>query len=367
MADSPRSKALQRARRGSVRLPALSHHLDKLQVHAQRAKTAVASRKTKEVVSLRDGGGDYAWVPDDEMAFVPGLIVSKQDGEVQLEVGTDRKLVKIPESQLGPRITRVSALKIHLDDMVKMEDVNQPTILNNLRLRFAEDLIYTNIGTILVSVNPFKWFDHIFTRAYVDKFLNLQPGEIPQPHVFMIANAAYQGVRKEATNQAIIISGESGAGKTEATKKCLQFFAEAAGSSSKSTDASGPGIEQKLLAANPILEAFGNAKTVRNNNSSRFGKWMEVHFDGRFHICGSAIINYLLEKSRVIFQASEERNFHIFYQLCIGCQADPALREKYQLGPASMYHYINQSGCFDVRALFSNTVSTHPTRQRSRP
>jgi myosin heavy subunit len=228
--------------------------------------------------------------------------------------------------------------------MVRMGDVNEATILHNLRARFVEDVVYTNIGSILVSINPFTWIPGLYSSELIEEHLNLPPGEISTPHVFQIAAAAFHGLRNEQANQAIIISGESGAGKTEATKKCLQFFAEAAGSAEKSS-----GMDGKLLSANPILEAFGNAKTVRNNNSSRFGKWMEVHFNVRAQICGSQIINYLLEKSRVVFQAPNERNYHIFYMLCVAAPAE--MRAKLALGPADNYNFVNKSGCIVVDGL----------------
>ena len=228
--------------------------------------------------------------------------------------------------------------------MVRMGDVNEATILHNLRARFVEDVVYTNIGTILVSINPFKWIDGLYRSELIHEHLHLPPGEIASPHVFQIAAAAFHGLRNERANQSIIISGESGAGKTEATKKCLQFFAEAAGSADKSS-----GMENKLLSANPILEAFGNAKTVRNNNSSRFGKWMEVHFNGRAQICGSRIINYLLEKSRVVFQAPNERNYHIFYM--ITAASPPEMRTRLRLQGADAYAYTNRSGSIVVDGL----------------
>ena len=218
--------------------------------------------------------------------------------------------------------------------MVRMGDVNEATILHNLRMRFLEDLVYTNIGSILVSLNPFCWIEGLYTSELIQEHLNLPPGEISSPHVFQTAASAYNGMRGERMNQAVIISGESGAGKTEATKKCLAFFAEAAGST-------GGGMENKLLSANPILEAFGNAKTVRNNNSSRFGKWMEVHFNERAVICGCQILNYLLEKSRIVFQSPTERNFHVFYQLCKA--APKEMRTKLKLGGNDLYNYTNKA------------------------
>jgi hypothetical protein len=192
-----------------------------------------------------------------------------------------------------------------------------------------------------VSMNPFKFIDSLYTEAIMKRQLNLEPGDVAEPHIFGIGAAAFHGLRGEGQDQAVIISGESGAGKTEATKKVLQFLASAAGS------ALGDGMEQRLLAANPILEAFGNAKTVRNNNSSRFGKWMVVHFNGRGQICGSEIVNYLLEKSRVIGQAPSERNYHGFYQLCLAKN----MARKYFLQAPEAYRLLNQSGCISVPGM----------------
>jgi len=191
--------------------------------------------------------------------------------------------------------------------------------------------------------------DGVYSAEVAERYLMRQVGEEVPPHVFGIASAAYGNLKNEQTDQAIIISGESGAGKTEATKKCLQFLAEAAsrvaGSSETQEDAaSGGSIEKKLLNANPVLEAFGNAKTVRNNNSSRFGKWMVVHFNMRSQICASEIINYLLEKSRVVLQANEERNYHVFYQL----SQIPWMQQEFDLQSPEHFHYTNQSGCIQV-------------------
>ena len=195
-------------------------------------------------------------------------------------------------------------------------------------------------GTILVSVNPFCWMPELYEEGVLLKYINQLPGEPLPPHIFGIGAAAYRGVKNEQEDQSVIISGESGAGKTEATKKCLQFLAEAAGAGTE-------GLEDRLLSANPILEAFGNAKTLRNNNSSRFGKWMAVHFNERAQICSSEIINYLLEKSRVVRQEEGERNYHIFFQLV----TSPRYREKFSLGPVEDYHFTNQSNCVEVAGI----------------
>ncbi len=157
--------------------------------------------------------------------------------------------------------------------------------------------------------------------------------------MFDIASNAFTKLVDEKRSQSILVSGESGAGKTEATKQVLQYLAEVAGSASS-------GVEQKILLANPILEAFGNAKTLRNNNSSRFGKWIEIQFDPRARICGAKIENYLLEKSRVVYQTKGERNYHIFYMLLAGASQEQ--KDKYYLAAPDYFRYTNQSGCIDI-------------------
>ena len=168
------------------------------------------------------------------------------------------------------------------------------------------------------------------------------PNKVRDPHTYAIASAAYRAMCNEHKDASVLISGESGAGKTEATKQCLAFLADVAGSSS--------GVEQKILRANPILEAFGNAKTLRNDNSSRFGRWMEVHFHrSGLHegsISGAFIENYLLEKSRLVSQGKNERSYHIFYQLCASAWAPPL-----SLSEASNYRYLAASGCTSVPTI----------------
>ena len=212
-------------------------------------------------------------------------------------------------------------------DMVHMDDTNEASILHNIRLRFDIDLFMTNVGSILVLVNPFQWFEHLYTREMIDMYHQWRVGDDPlAPHVYQIGYSAYHGLTVDRESQAVIISGESGAGKTEATKKCLQYLASIAGSS---------GMESKLLSANPVLEAFGNAKTVRNNNSSRFGKWMELHFlEDNWRIIGCCTINYLLEKVRLVQQGPTERNFHTFYQLLSKSERARKLREDIGFGGA---------------------------------
>ena len=188
--------------------------------------------------------------------------------------------------------------------------------------------IDTSISSILISVNPFQLLP-LYTPAMLEVYRN-GSREKP-PHIFGIAYNAYNCMLTEATNQSVVISGESGAGKSEATKLILQFLADVSQRATSKADlnASGGGkgkstkvtpLEQQILAANPILEAFGNAKTLRNNNSSRFGKLITVKFDGAGGIVGGSIINYLLEKSRVVTQATGERNYHIFCKFICVCR-----------------------------------------------
>uniref|UniRef100_V5HVM9 Putative myosin class ii heavy chain n=1 Tax=Ixodes ricinus TaxID=34613 RepID=V5HVM9_IXORI len=231
--------------------------------------------------------------------------------------------------------------RVGVQDLVLLEDFeSEKACVDNLQKRFKEDLIYTYIGPVLVSVNPYRHID-IYTDDFVNLYRSANFYELP-PHVFAISDAAYSGMREECLDQCILISGESGSGKTEASKKVLQYLAAV----SHHSDAV-ERVKDKLLRSNPILEAFGNAKTNRNDNSSRFGKYMDIEFDYLGAPVGGHILSYLLEKSRVVQQASGERNFHIFYQLITG--ADHALLEKMALRrDPGFYYYLNQGDSSEV-------------------
>jgi myosin heavy subunit len=284
----------------------------------------------------------WTWVLDDKEGFIEARVLeARGDGSAVVELPSGARATK-KRSELGEPILAPRELGEDFPDMVRMGEVNEATILRAVRVRFLKELIYTNIGTILVAMNPFKRID-TYGPAVVARYSAVSAGEDSEPHAFQIASAAYRGVRQEQRDQSIIISGESGAGKTEATKHCLGFFAEAAGSS-------GGNMQDKLIKANPVLEAFGNAKTVRNNNSSRFGKLMEVHFNARAQICGCRIISYLLEKSRIVTQTALERNYHIFYQLPLA--ADEALLARLRLARSpEAYGYTRSSCCTAVPGL----------------
>jgi len=225
---------------------------------------------------------------------------------------------------------------VGFEDMTKMEDMNEETLLGNVKTRYDADLIYTYTSAILIAVNPYKFLP-IYTQAWVKKYVGKRLG-ILHPHVYAIAESSYSYMVDRKLDVSVLISGESGAGKTEATKLILRYLAARMDKVSK--------VETMLLETVPVLEALGNAKTVRNDNSSRFGKYIEIIFDNNNFICGSKITTYLLEKSRLCRQAEGERNYHIFYQLTEGTTAEE--KAKYLLKPTLSYHYLRQSGCIAI-------------------
>eukprot|EP00013_Stygamoeba_regulata_P010187 CAMPEP_0177679212 /NCGR_PEP_ID=MMETSP0447-20121125/29476_1 /TAXON_ID=0 /ORGANISM="Stygamoeba regulata, Strain BSH-02190019" /LENGTH=948 /DNA_ID=CAMNT_0019188375 /DNA_START=114 /DNA_END=2960 /DNA_ORIENTATION=- len=251
------------------------------------------------------------------------------------------KSIKPPTADSNSLTKRVGE-----EDMIHLTDLTEASLLDNLKRRYDEDLIYTRVHSILVAINPFKtlpiYSAHI-VKMYVGKPMNQLP-----PHIFGVTEAAYSTMRAEGQNQSIIISGESGAGKSESCRLSLQFL-------SGRTDhlAANKGdsalVETMILETVPVLEALGNAKTVRNNNSSRFGKYIEIQFNKAGLICGARITQYLLEKSRVCFQAQSERNYHIFYQMTEG--ADAGEKASLKLGGANDYAYLKQSGCIALEGV----------------
>ncbi|XP_054157929.1 unconventional myosin-Ic-like [Oppia nitens] len=231
--------------------------------------------------------------------------------------------------------------RVGVEDFVLLEDYTDPNaFMDNLKKRSKENLIYTFIGQVLVSVNPYKNLD-IYSNDMIETYRNVNLYELP-PHIFAISDVSYRLMREECRDQCILISGESGSGKTEASKKILQFLAAA--SHHNPTVES---VKDRLLLSNPVLEAFGNAKTNRNDNSSRFGKYMDIEFDYLGTPLGGHINNYLLEKSRVIHQNKGERNFHIFYQLINGAD-DETLGQLFLRRDPQSYYYLNQGDSDDI-------------------
>ncbi|OQS06846.1 myosin [Thraustotheca clavata] len=229
---------------------------------------------------------------------------------------------------------------VGVDDMVLLPSVSDTGILENLKARHGSDQIYTFIGHVLVCVNPYKWLD-IYNEQTMRYYAHKQRIDVP-PHVFATAEETYRTMVREEENQCVIISGESGAGKTEASKQIQNYIAGISGSG-----AGVDKIKRTFLESNPLLEAFGNAKTVRNNNSSRFGKYFELLFDQAGRPQGGNVTNYLLEKSRVVKPGKAERNFHIFYQVLAGLPQGAL--EKFALSSDPRdYHYLNVSKCFNI-------------------
>eukprot|EP00818_Percolomonas_sp_WS_P000139 CAMPEP_0117447222 /NCGR_PEP_ID=MMETSP0759-20121206/6759_1 /TAXON_ID=63605 /ORGANISM="Percolomonas cosmopolitus, Strain WS" /LENGTH=1076 /DNA_ID=CAMNT_0005239541 /DNA_START=77 /DNA_END=3307 /DNA_ORIENTATION=+ len=232
--------------------------------------------------------------------------------------------------------------RVGVDDLVLLSKLQEKEICANLKKRHAKENIYTYIGEVLLAVNPFKRIP-IFGPDHIDMYQGKLAYENP-PHVFALAENAFSRMKNDQESQCIIISGESGAGKTETSKLIMQYLAAVSGQ--------GEGVSQIkrcILESNPVLEAFGNAKTIRNNNSSRFGKYMEIHFDRAGAPKGGRIRNFLLEKSRVVFQAPDERNFHIFYQMCAGLSQQE--KEQFMVFAPEDFHYLNQSGCTIVEGI----------------
>ncbi|XP_057203153.1 unconventional myosin-XV [Triplophysa rosa] len=221
-----------------------------------------------------------------------------------------------------------------IEDMTQLEELHEGAVLLNLKKRFEHNLIYTYIGSILVSVNPYKMFN-IYGTDMVLQHKGHALGENP-PHLFAIANASYTKMMDAKENQCIIISGESGSGKTETTKLVLRYLAAIHHKQN---------ITQQILEATPLLESFGNAKTVRNDNSSRFGKYMEIFMEEGV-ISGAITSQYLLEKSRIVFQAKDERNYHIFYEMLAGLPSQQ--KQSFYLQEAETYYYLNQGGDCEI-------------------
>uniref|UniRef100_A0A663DL97 Myosin IH n=1 Tax=Aquila chrysaetos chrysaetos TaxID=223781 RepID=A0A663DL97_AQUCH len=234
--------------------------------------------------------------------------------------------------------------RVGVQDFVLLDShTSETAFLNNLRKRYQENLIYTYIGTLLVSVNPYKELD-IYTVTQMQLYRGVNFFELP-PHLYAIADNAYRVMCSEYNNHFILISGESGAGKTEASKKILQYYAVTCPTTEQLQI-----VRDRLLLSNPVLEAFGNAKTLRNDNSSRFGKYMDIQFDFKGEPVGGHILSYLIEKSRVVHQNHGERNFHIFYQLLEGGDKDLLCWLGLERNPQK-YAYLIQGRCAKVFSI----------------
>jgi myosin-5 len=239
-----------------------------------------------------------------------------------------------------------------IDDLTNLSYLHEPAVLNNVRIRYMQHNIYTYSGIVLIAMNPFHRVQ-LYSPELMLTYSGKRRGEL-EPHLFAIAEEAYRDMIQEKRNETIVVSGESGAGKTVSAKYIMRYFATVDASGGKKVlesrkDDRGSEIEEKIMATNPILESFGNAKTTRNDNSSRFGKYIQIHFDKKATIVGASIRTYLLERSRLIFQPATERNYHIFYQLCAG--APPSERAALSLDDCMTFHYLNQGNCSHIQGV----------------
>uniref|UniRef100_A0A672MLG0 Myosin VIIB n=1 Tax=Sinocyclocheilus grahami TaxID=75366 RepID=A0A672MLG0_SINGR len=281
------------------------------------------------------GKGDYVWVDCSDGVQIGAEVLLSDTGQLQL-IDDEGKVICSQSwfiSSLDCRSPMHPTSVKGVDDMIRLGDLNEAGLLRNLLVRYKEGAIYTYTGSILVAVNPYQLLP-IYTPEQVEQYTDRRLGDLP-PHVFAIADSCFFNMRRNRKDQCCIISGESGAGKTESTKLMLQFFAAVSRQRSW--------IEQQILEANPILEAFGNAKTIRNDNSSRFGKYIDIHFTKNGAIEGARIEEYLLEKSRVCRQAPQERNYHIFYCMLMGMPLDQ--KKILSLGNAAEYNYLTMGQC----------------------
>ncbi|XP_026153683.1 unconventional myosin-Vb isoform X2 [Mastacembelus armatus] len=253
------------------------------------------------------------WIPDPEDVWKAAEITRDyREGEpvlhLKLEDETPLEYVIGPKSNPLPFLRNPDIL-VGENDLTALSYLHEPAVLHNLRVRFLEsNYIYTYCGIVLVAINPYEQLQ-IYGEEVINTYSGQNMGDM-DPHIFAVAEEAYKQMARDERNQSIIVSGESGAGKTVSAKYAMRFFATVGGSSNDSN------VEEKVMASSPIMEAFGNAKTTRNDNSSRFGKYIQIGFSRNYHIIGANMRTYLLEKSRVVFQAEDERNYHIFYQLC---------------------------------------------------
>ncbi|KFK42801.1 hypothetical protein AALP_AA1G040500 [Arabis alpina] len=283
--------------------------------------------------------GSHVWVEDPDEAWIDGEVEEANSEEITVNCSGKTVVAKV--NAVYPKDPEFPELGV--DDMTKLAYLHEPGVLLNLQCRYNANEIYTYTGNILIAVNPFKRLPHLYGIETMKQYKGTAFGEL-SPHPFAVADSAYRKMINEGVSQAILVSGESGAGKTESTKMLMRYLAYMGGRA----ESEGRSVEQQVLESNPVLEAFGNAKTVRNNNSSRFGKFVEIQFDDRGRISGAAIRTYLLERSRVCQVSDPERNYHCFYMLCAAPEQET---ERYKLGKPNTFRYLNQSNCYALEGL----------------
>ncbi|XP_029293695.1 LOW QUALITY PROTEIN: myosin-9-like [Cottoperca gobio] len=279
------------------------------------------------------------WVPSERLGFECGSVKEERGDECMVELADSGKKIKVNKDDIQkmnpPKFSKV-------EDMAELTCLNEASVLHNLKERYYSGLIYTYSGLFCVVINPYKNLP-IYSEEIVDMYKGKKRHEMP-PHIYAITDTSYRSMMQDREDQSILCTGESGAGKTENTKKVIQYLAHVASSHKAKKDQNSSilshgELEKQLLQANPILEAFGNAKTVKNDNSSRFGKFIRINFDVNGYIVGANIETYLLEKSRAIRQAKDERTFHIFYYLLTG--AGDKLRSELLLENYNNYRFLS--------------------------
>ncbi|CEP06860.1 hypothetical protein [Parasitella parasitica] len=300
--------------------------------------------------------GTKAWFEDEDEAWVSASVLTKEESGTGVKIvfqdDNDEKREHVFESTFAllekqkganlPPLRNPPKLE-NTEDLTNLSYLNEPSVLNTIRARYFQRNIYTYSGIVLIAANPFAHVA-LYEPDIIQQYSGKRRGEL-EPHLFAIAEDAYRCMVREKSNQTVVVSGESGAGKTVSATHIMRYFATADDQESGKTKNASEGmteVEEQIMATNPIMEAFGNAKTTRNNNSSRFGKYIEIQFDNRCNIVGAKIRTYLLERSRLVYQPETERNYHIFYQLCTG--APPNESKDLELGDWSKFHYLNQSG-----------------------
>ncbi|CDY39766.1 BnaA09g10180D [Brassica napus] len=287
--------------------------------------------------------GSFVWVKDPEEAWLDGEVIEVNGDDIKVQC-TSGKTVVVKVSDTHPKDLEVPPSGV--TDMTTLAYLHEPGVLQNLKSRYHIDEIYTYTGDILIAVNPFKQLANLYNDHMIEHYKGAPFGSL-MPHPFAVADAAYRQMINEGVSQSILVSGESGAGKTETAKTLMKYLAKMGGRAVKDLS-SRRSVEDQVLESNPVLEAFGNAKTVRNNNSSRFGKFVEIQFDQRGRISGAAIKTYLLERSRVCQVSDSERNYHCFYMLCA---APPEDIRKLKLEDPTTYRYLNQSHCIKLEGM----------------
>jgi len=302
------------------------------------------------------------WVPHKELVWAPCCLVGSDTGGSIFKTD-DGAVVTVPGPQAATLYKVHESHLLGIDNICALDNVTEGALLHTVRVRYARKEIYTRVARILIAVNPFQSMS-IYTSAYADRYKEANDSMELEPHVYGVGLDAVLAMRRGMRNQAVLISGESGAGKTESTKLVLSFTAEAISGSG--------GIQEKIMQTSPVLEAFGNAMTVRNNNSSRFGKWLEMTVSKTQQIDGCSVTDYLLEVTRVCSQGPNERNYHIFFQLIQArCQKemkdmDIKAPEEYRYlqGAKTVAPGINDSDCFEeIKEAFS-TLGIEPALQQ---